>query len=144
MSSIPHSVLVTLAVLAIASLVVVLWAVIDVSRRPRWQMTPVRKAFWIVTLLGGWLLVWPAALVSALMYLTVLRRRLNALVVEPPGVVGWGSAAEPAGPPPPTPPLPPAGWYADPAGRPGTQRWWDGLGWSDHLRPAPVDTASAR
>jgi hypothetical protein len=139
MSSIPHSVLVTLASLAVASLVVVLWAVVDVSRRPRWQMPPVRKAFWIVTLLGGWLLVWPAALVSALMYLTVLRRRLNALVVEPPVVGAWGSPAEPPGPPP----TPPAGWYPDPAGHPGTERWWDGLGWTDHLRPAPPDGAAS-
>ena len=136
MNSISQPVLVVVAILALASLAVVIWAVIDVSRRPRWQMPPVRKAFWIITLLGGWLLVWPAALVSALMYLTVLRRRLNALVVGPPGVVGgWAPGGEPVGPPPPPPPLPPAGWYADPAGHMGWQRWWDGLGWTDHLRP---------
>src|SRR6478736_4160199 len=30
--------------------------------------------------------------------------------------------------------LPEAGWYPDPAGGDGT-RWWDGKGWTDHIRP---------
>lgn len=30
--------------------------------------------------------------------------------------------------------LPPQGWYADPAGSPNTQRWWDGRSWTEHLR----------
>jgi uncharacterized membrane protein len=28
----------------------------------------------------------------------------------------------------------PAGWYPDPAGQPGTQRWWDGAHWTEHLQ----------
>lgn len=28
----------------------------------------------------------------------------------------------------------PAGWYPDPAGQPGTQRWWDGARWTEHLQ----------
>ena len=28
---------------------------------------------------------------------------------------------------------PPAGWY--PADQPGYERWWDGLGWTDAVRP---------
>ncbi len=28
----------------------------------------------------------------------------------------------------------PAGWYAD-ANQPGTERWWDGQSWTDHVRP---------
>ena len=138
MSSISGPVLEVVVGLALASLAIVIWAVVDVSRRPRWQMPPVRKAFWIITLLGGWLLVWPAALVSAVMYLAVLRRRLNAVAIEPPGIIGgWGGTGQAPGPPPPPPPLPPAGWYVDPAGQPGWQRWWDGRGWTDHLRPVP-------
>lgn len=34
----------------------------------------------------------------------------------------------------------PAGWYAD-ASDSGQQRWWDGTGWTDHVRPAPLATA---
>ena len=30
--------------------------------------------------------------------------------------------------------VPDAGWYPDPAGGGGT-RWWDGKGWTDHVRP---------
>lgn len=29
-----------------------------------------------------------------------------------------------------------AGWYPDPAGTPGLQRWWNGIGWGEHTRPA--------
>ncbi|TFV73323.1 DUF2510 domain-containing protein [Blastococcus sp. CT_GayMR19] len=32
-----------------------------------------------------------------------------------------------------TQPPPPPGWYPDPAGG-GDSRWWDGQGWSDHVR----------
>ena len=32
-------------------------------------------------------------------------------------------------------PPPPPGWYADPAGTPGT-RWWDGQSWTEHVQQA--------
>lgn len=38
------------------------------------------------------------------------------------------------------PAAPPAGWYADPdpaARGTGTERWWDGVGWSFHVRSGP-------
>lgn len=51
------------------------------------------------------------------------------------------------GPPPPPPaphrpPAPPAGWYPDPdpASSRG-QRWWDGVGWTNHVRPGPEPSA---
>ncbi len=31
----------------------------------------------------------------------------------------------------------PPGWYADTT-QPGTERWWDGQAWTDHVRPAAV------
>lgn len=34
------------------------------------------------------------------------------------------------------PPLPPPGWYVDPSGVHGS-RWWDGQGWTDHVRAQP-------
>ncbi|KQQ05377.1 MULTISPECIES: DUF2510 domain-containing protein [unclassified Rathayibacter] len=37
---------------------------------------------------------------------------------------------------------PRAGWYPDPAGSP-RQRWWDGSGWTESLRDAPVATPAA-
>jgi uncharacterized RDD family membrane protein YckC len=37
---------------------------------------------------------------------------------------------------------PPGGWYQDPSGPPGLQRWWDGTAWTDHtqvaMAPPPV------
>lgn len=30
---------------------------------------------------------------------------------------------------------PVAGWYADPDGRAGTQRYWDGVAWTGHYHP---------
>jgi hypothetical protein len=49
---------------------------------------------------------------------------------EPPGTAPVGSVA-------PRRPGPPAGWYPDPdpTSSPGGARWWDGVGWTDHVRP---------
>jgi len=41
-----------------------------------------------------------------------------------------------------TPENPPAGWYADPHGRPG-QRYWDGQQWSEHSAPAEMPIGQA-
>jgi hypothetical protein len=34
---------------------------------------------------------------------------------------------------------PPAGWYADPEGRP-MNRWWDGIAWTDQYAPLAAPT----
>lgn len=39
-----------------------------------------------------------------------------------------------APPPPPPPPTVPAGWYPD-AQNPTLQRYWDGVGWTEHTAP---------
>jgi uncharacterized protein YxjI len=41
-----------------------------------------------------------------------------------------------------TQPPPPPGWYPDPAASGGT-RWWDGQGWTDHVRQAAPPPPSA-
>lgn len=165
--------------LGLATLVPVIWAIVDVARRPPWQFSTLRKVVWGLTLGLGWLVLWPVALVSSLLYLFVLRRRLPQVTSSAPRPgrppYGYGSPPFGAGqhrgpygsppygagpqqgtqhgpqqgppaygnygyppnvPPAPTPPLPPAGWYPDPAGS-GQQRWWDGRGWTNHLRRAP-------
>jgi Protein of unknown function (DUF2510) len=164
---------------ALASLIPVLWAIVDVARRPPWQFSPGRKVMWAVSLGVGWLILWPVALISSIVYLTVLRRRFPQASTPPPGstfphyghyghhggpygggpygggpYVGGpyggpqgpgpyggpqgpgpygGYGYPPQAPPPPPQPLPPAGWYRDPAGS-DKERWWDGKGWTDHLR----------
>lgn len=170
--------------LALAALIPVVWAIVDVIRRPEWQFSAGRKVMWTLTLAIGWLLLWPLALASALLYLLVLRRRFPPATAPPPnpmhhhyrpsggpgtfgpygagqygargpygpgpqpgeqgpsapyGPSGQRAAAggvhDPYGYYPPPASLPSAGWYADPAGSP-QERWWDGRGWTHHLRPA--------
>lgn len=46
------------------------------------------------------------------------------------------SSATPPGPQQQTPPaLPPPGWYPDPAGASGMQRYWDGTRWNPTAKP---------
>ena len=48
--------------LALVSLVPIVWAIVDVLRRPTWQFPTSRKVLWVITLAVGWLLLWPMAL----------------------------------------------------------------------------------
>ena len=61
-----------------ASLIVVLWCVIDVTRRPSDELTVGRKAVWVLASLVGWLLfgIWGEAI--AAFYSIGPRRRMNA------------------------------------------------------------------
>ena len=69
---------VPMLVLYAASFVVVLWAVVDVARRPSVLMTPGRKAVWIVAFVVGWLVFGLIGAGLAVVYLVGPRRRLNA------------------------------------------------------------------
>ncbi len=127
-----NSWLLAFGAVGLASLVPIVWAIVDVVRRPPWQFSVGRKILWVATLAVGFLIgLWPVALASALLYLFVFRKRLPASAAKP-SMATWDPYAEAAGGRPP--PLPPAGWYADPSGQPG-ERWWDGRGWSEHVRP---------
>lgn len=128
MDQLPSGWLLVVGVLGLAALVPIVWAVVDVLRRPAWQYPTSRKVLWVATLVVGWVVLWPLALMVALLHLLVVRKRL------PPG----GPATVQQAPvavqvPVPQAPVPPAGWYPDPSGF-SKERWWDGRGWSPHVR----------
>lgn len=56
--------------------------------------------------------------------------------VPPPSSVPTQVVIQGYAPPPPPAPVPngpPAGWYQDPRGL-ASQRWWDGVQWTDHAQ----------
>jgi hypothetical protein len=61
-----------------ASLVVVMWCIIDVTRRPSNEVTVGRKAAWVVASLMGWLAFGIVGAAIAAFYLAGPRRKLNA------------------------------------------------------------------
>jgi hypothetical protein len=54
-----------------------------------------------------------------------VRDAIQAAIAAP------AQAPQPA--PQPAPQGPPPGWYADPRGS-GSQRWWDGTAWTEHIQ----------
>jgi hypothetical protein len=62
----------------VASLAVVIWAVVDVARRPVVALAPRWKALWIAGMVGGWFLFGIIGAVVSVCYLAGPRRKLNA------------------------------------------------------------------
>jgi hypothetical protein len=61
-----------------ASFGLVVWAVVDVARRPRTVMPPARKAAWIIGSIVGWFFLGLIGAAVAIVYLVGPRRRMNA------------------------------------------------------------------
>ena len=61
-----------------ASLVLVMWTVIDVIRRPTYVLSPGRKIAWIIGSVVGWLLFGIVGAFVAIVYLVGPRRRMDA------------------------------------------------------------------
>jgi hypothetical protein len=60
------------------SLVLVMWTVVDVARRPPHELAPRNKAAWILGSAVGWLLFGIVGAFVAAVYLIGPRRRMNA------------------------------------------------------------------
>jgi hypothetical protein len=67
-----------LVFVSLASLAVVIWAIIDVARRPALTLAPKWKALWIAGMIGGWFLFGIVGALISVFYLAGPRRRLNA------------------------------------------------------------------
>ena len=61
-----------------ASLVLVLWTVVDVIRRPTHVLSPGRKLVWMSAAVVGWLLFGIVGAFVAIVYLVGPRKRMNA------------------------------------------------------------------
>jgi hypothetical protein len=64
--------------ITLASLAVVIWAIIDVARRPATALAGKWKALWIAGMVGAWFLLGAIGAIVSAFYLAGLRKRLNA------------------------------------------------------------------
>jgi hypothetical protein len=62
----------------VVSLVLVMWTVVDVARRPNSQLPARNKAAWIICSVVGWLLLGIVGAFVAAVYLVGPRRRMNS------------------------------------------------------------------
>ena len=126
---------------AIASLVMMIVALVDIVRRPEWQwkLAGQEKVLWILLVILVNILAVPA-----LIYWFSIRTKLIAVEQAAaagrygPGRMtysGWAPV-----PPDPSPGRVPAAWYPDPSGQ-YQWRWWDGIGWSGHVWSSPPSPA---
>ena len=65
--------------ITLGSLAVVVWAVVDVARRPAAALAGKWKALWIAGMVGGWFLFGAIGAAVSAFYLAGPRRRLNAV-----------------------------------------------------------------
>jgi hypothetical protein len=61
-----------------ASLIVVMWCVVDVTKRPREELPLGKRAVWVFASLAGWLIFGIVGAAVAAVYLIGPRRKLNA------------------------------------------------------------------
>jgi hypothetical protein len=65
--------------ITLASLAVVVWAVIDVARRPAVALAGKWKALWIAGMVGAWFLFGAIGAAVSAFYLAGPRKRLNSV-----------------------------------------------------------------
>ena len=61
-----------------ASLIVVMWCIVDVTRRPQNELSRGQKTAWVAASLLGWLLFGIVGAAIAAFYLVGPRRKMNA------------------------------------------------------------------
>jgi hypothetical protein len=66
-----------LPILLLAGLGLIVWAIVDVARRPPGVLSPGAKAGWIIGLVVGTLLFGIIGVITAVVYLVAIRPRLT-------------------------------------------------------------------
>ncbi|HTV10684.1 MAG TPA: hypothetical protein VME20_02375 [Acidimicrobiales bacterium] len=66
-----------LSILVLAGLGLIIWAIVDVARRPSLVLSPGAKAGWIIGLVAGTLFFGIVGVITAVVYLVVIRPRLS-------------------------------------------------------------------
>lgn len=125
--------LVVVSVAAVAAVGLSVWTLIDAARRPDQQfvLAGVDRTQWIVLASVGLAVCQPVGLVVSVIYLTSIRRRLDAVVWNPafPPSAGWWPptgdprADQPAQSAPSEPPA-----QSSPPGQPETPAQWERSG----------------
>jgi len=94
--------LVAASLVAVAAVGLSVWTLVDASRRPDQQFAAagVDRTQWIVLASVGLAVCQPVGLVVAIIYLTSIRRRLDAVAWSgwPPSPAGWPPPGEQPGP----------------------------------------------
>jgi hypothetical protein len=65
--------------ITVVSLGVVIWAAVDVAKRPAVTLAGKWKVLWIAAMVGGWFLFGAIGAVVSVFYLAGPRKRLNAI-----------------------------------------------------------------
>lgn len=114
-------------VVIVGSIVMMIFALIDMAKRPdiQWKIAGQEKILWILLVV----LVNPFGILSLVYWFNIRKKLIAVEHITPPDPYAtyaagapWGVPAPGAGPPP--------GWYPDPSGV-GT-RYWDGGRWTEH------------
>jgi len=111
-----------LGVIALASAILSIWALVDAITRPDWALRAAgsNKTLWVVLEVLG---IFICGLVLSLIYLLAIRPKV---MTAQRGTGGPSFSGSPPGSPP--------GWYPDPSGV-EQYRYWDGRVWTGETRP---------
>jgi uncharacterized protein DUF2510 len=116
----------------IASLVMLIVAVVDIAKRPDWQwkLAGQEKILWLLLVI----LVNVFAIPSLIYWFNIRKKLILVEGAAATGAYGPGFVANAAWAPgamPMSPAMAPPGWYPDSSGQ-SQMRWWDGARWTEY------------
>lgn len=112
-----------LVIIGLVTLVLFVFVLVDMVRRPswQWQRAGSNKAIWITLEVALFVLFGLLSVVSGIVYLVAARPKLVAAENAANYSGGYGGV--------------PPSWQPDPSGR-HQLRYWDGTAWTEHVSDA--------